>query len=453
MADSKPGLAITAAEFFAADRLAADATLGGAELHKAFWRLKGMLTEKARQERFWAATNEALAQANQELAERSQELKAAREQLLALNQELELRVAAQVEEIVSRSREIAQLNLQLQIKVQERSRELAIALAKLAQREECDFKAGDVLDARVRIAHQIGRGGMGQVYRAEDLLTGQEVAVKIMRPESVGSPIELRRFIEEARNAAVISHPAIVRTLHLDVTPDGAAYQIMEYVRGVDLGQYLDQRVLAPGPAVRIAAALADVLASAHERGLIHRDVKPSNILLSWDEPGMRLLDFGLSKVVAFDAGLAPPLADSESVPMTLAGQIMGTPHYLSPEQIRDSRNITAAIDVYSLGATLFHMLAGKPPFFAQDMMSICVAHLSERAPDLRLWMPIIPDTLAELVIRCMAKSAAERPSARQLASELTALADALQAPNTASCALQALKSLTRLNDTEPPPV
>ena len=272
MADHPSQSSITAAEFFESERLAKEASLSGAELTKVFWRIRGLLKEQARQERFWASTNQALDQANRDLEQRSRELKEARAALLTLNQELERRVAEQVEEILSRSQEVEALNTQLQIKVQERSRELAMALSQLARHTQPALKEGDILGERVRIVRLIGRGGMGRVYLGDDLLTGQQVAVKLLLPEAVCGPEELQRFIDEAQYAATVSHPGIVRTLHVDVTDEGTPYQLMEYIRGAPLAKRIGQGPIAAGPAARLIAAVADALAAAHAQGVVHRD-------------------------------------------------------------------------------------------------------------------------------------------------------------------------------------
>lgn len=431
---------ITAALLFDSDRPLEDAFLDGAELQKVFWRVKGLLKEKARQETFWAATNQALENVNQQLAQRTQELREARAELLALNQDLERRVAEQVQEIVRRSREVDTLNIQLQLKVQERSRELAAALSQLARQPQVTLSEGDVVGERVRIVRLLGRGGMGRVYLGEDLLTKQQVALKLLLPEVVCGTEDLQRFISEAQCAAAVSHPGIVRTLHIDVTEDGTIYQIMEYVRGAPLSRRIAQGPLSPGSAARIAAAVSSALAAAHAQGIVHRDMKPANVLLSEHAPSVRLLDFGLSKMTRGNTGAL------DSLSLTLAGQLMGTPQYMSPEQIRDSQRVTSATDVYSLGITLFEAMVGWPPFVATDLAGICLAHLTEKPPDLSARVPEVPRDLAALVQRCLSKQATDRPTAADLATTLSQMADDLRAPDEATCAFSELMSLTQPN-------
>jgi len=435
-----PKSEISASLLFEADNLPADACLTGTELQRAFWRIKGMLKEQARQERFWAATNEALDQTNRALKERTDELNEARRALLVLNQDLERRVDAQVHEIVRRSHEVEALNMQLQIRVQERSRELATALAQLARQSHVSFGPGDVIGERVRIVRLLGRGGMGRVYLGDDLLTGQQVAVKLLLPEVQYGSEQLQRFVNEVRYAATASHPGIVRSLHIDVTSEGQLYQIMEYVRGAALSRRIAHGPLAAGPACRVLAAVAEALAAAHDKGIVHRDIKPGNILLSEREPGVRILDFGISKTMNVDHGDMP---DSE---MTLAGQLIGTPEYMSPEQIRDSQHVTVASDIYGVGITLFHALSGLLPFAADSVAGLCMAHLMAPPPDIRTRVAEVPESLAVLLLRCLAKRASERPSAMELATSLHQIADGLHTADVGACAAAELAYL--LNNT-----
>lgn len=433
---------ITDSEFFEVDKLSEDASLQGEALQRAFWRVKALVLNQARQKAFWASTNEALEQAYHELAQRGAELKQARAELLQLNVELERRVAQQVEEIVRRSREVEALNLQLQYKVQLRSQELAAALKQLAAHLSHPLSSGDILGDRVRIKRELGRGGMGRVYLADDLLTDQEVAVKLLQPEVIGGPADIQRFISEARAASAISHSGIVSTLHIDVTEQGQCFQIMPYVPGHPLSARIQQGPIDPGATARIGAAGAEALAAAHARQIIHRDVKSSNIMLSFEPPAVRLLDFGLSKRI--------PMADArdnDELTVTIAGAVMGTPHYISPEQIQNSATVTAVSDVYSLGVVLFEMLSGHPPFQAADVTGLFLAHLQQPVPDLTDIPGGLPDALRSLVHRCLAKRPMERPLAANLAQELTAIADIIGARDVYTCTQHELGRLPRFSD------
>ena len=273
---------ISAHEFLQAEMLDETSVLRGKDLQRALWALRGMRKELARKEQFWAATNDNLAAAYRTLEERTEELRATREALVQLNQSLEQRVEKQVDEIVGRARQIEALNLQLQQKVHERSRELTAALHRLSNdRRMQPLGSGDVLASRARIRRILGQGGMGTVYLCDDLLTGLPVAVKLMHPGIGPSSTSLHRFLGEASAASAISHPGVVKTLHVDVTSDGQVFQIMEYVDGIDLATRAQQAALPIPACTRIAAQIATALTAAHRCGVVHRDTTRKNKICS----------------------------------------------------------------------------------------------------------------------------------------------------------------------------
>ena len=347
---------------------------------------------------------------NRRLSEQAAELTAARGTLLDLNGSLERRVQAQVQEILTHAQEIDALNAQLRVQVQERSRELAEALRRLSGRDAAPrpLDPGTVLAGRVRLGRSLGRGGMARVYRALDLLTGSEVAVKLLDAKVNFDARDLQRFIDEAAAAAAIQHPAIVKTLHVDVSDNGHPFLIMELVEGVTLDAVLSAGAIPPARCASIAYVVADALAAAHRAGVVHRDIKPGNLILCSDAPSVRVLDFGIAK----------SLAASERPTWTQTGGLLGTPAYMSPEQFEHAEAVTPASDVYSLGAVMFEMASGSRPVPALDVPP----RLAERAPH-------VPAALAALVDRCRARDAAARPSARQLSEQLVALLDAQPGP------------------------
>lgn len=390
--------------------------LGGAALVKAYWTLKGRAQELGRQQAFWAATNEALQDAYHELAQRTRELHEAREELLALNRELEQRVATQVVEIVARAQEVEALNVQLQLKVQERSRELRRALAQLQAGGGADeLHPGEMFAERVEISGILGRGGMGVVYLGRDLLLRKPVALKLLR--RAVDPVALERFLAEVTAVASISHPGVVRTLHVDITPGGQLYHLMEYVEGITLARRLVRAPLEPTTAAVLFARLAAALAAAHEAGVVHRDIKPSNIILCSSTPEVRILDFGISKLF------------NEHAPggeLTRADELVGTPRYMSPEQITSPTRVTASADVYSLGIVLYEAVSGELPYDAQDVSALFHAHVHDPPRDLLRDAPAVPAALAQWVARCLDKDPGARPSARALAQALQAIAGEL---------------------------
>jgi eukaryotic-like serine/threonine-protein kinase len=354
-----------------------------------------------------------------------------RESLAALNTGLERRVDEQVSEIVKRAQEVEQLNAQLRERVRARSSELSIALAKLAQDREIDgsLRRGVLLGDRFEVGNVIGQGGMGVVYEGIDRTTSARVAIKVIQAGSSQQLAALRRFLREAKACATVAHPAIVRVLHVDVSDDGMFFQVQELIDGRPLRT--GGHAWEPGVVARFGSVLCDGLAAAHDLGIVHRDVKPSNVLLTRTAPGMKLFDFGIAKL--YEEGHSLEEADG-----THTGVILGTPAFMSPEQVEGMRAVTAASDVYAAGLILFLLLTGKHPFDGERTLhGIVYSHLCVPAPDARTLLPSVPEALAELVSRCLEKDPILRPSARDLGRKLAAVADEQQVP--------ALEVLTRV--------
>jgi serine/threonine-protein kinase len=345
--------------------------------------------------------------------------------LATLNADLERRVEAQVSEIVKRAEEVDRLNAQLRAAVRTRSNELSVALAQLAQRREGDGRLhpGTVLGERFEVAEFLGQGGMGVVYAGIDRTTGERVAIKVVQASSARQLDSLHRFLREARATATVSHPAIVRALHVDVTDDGMLFQVHDLVSGVTLQRHVDDRLAwEPGLAARAGAALCDALAAAHDVGVVHRDVKPSNIMLTLADPGLKLLDFGVAK-------LYEDAREGDSTGRTASGVILGTPAYMSPEQLEGLHEVTAAADVYATGVILFQLLTARLPFDDRTRQSIAFSQLFIAPPDVRTIAGQVPESLAALVSRSLDKDPLARPQARELADALRGIADALDAP------------------------
>ncbi|MCB9570491.1 MAG: protein kinase [Kofleriaceae bacterium] len=342
-----------------------------------------------------------------------------------LNGDLERRVQAQVAEIVARAGEIDRLNHHLRTQVIDRSRQLAHALKALGKGEALPLAPGVTLDGRVEIREQIGVGAMGEVYRGADRILARDVAVKVLRADSGVSTDLWVRFAAEAEAAAAIHHPAVVPTLHVGIADDGRLYQLQELADGVPLSRLLeDGGPWAPGAAARVGAGLAEALAAAHAAGIVHRDVKPGNVMVGTTAPAVRLLDFGVSKVLGSDAD---------------AGIVVGTPAYMAPEQMTASTAVDAAADVYATGVVLHELIAGTRPFVGGTATLLDPAG---RAAPPRLSAQEAPPALAALIQRCLAPDPAARPTAAALAAELTAIADAAGAP--AAHALPRPRSATR---------
>ena len=256
-----------------------------------------------------------------------------------------------------------------------------------------------------RIESFLGRGGQGMVYLAEHVHLGRKVALKVLAPELATDEAFRRRFIQEARLAASLDHPNILDVYDAGEA-DGQLFLAVRYVRGDDLATLIQREgALAPERAVRLLAGVAEGLDAAHAGGLVHRDVKPGNILIE-PGPGGRehpfLCDFGLTKQVATSG------ADTGTGPLTRTGFFVGTPEYSAPEQI-ESKVLDGRADQYSLGCVLFQSLTGRLPFPRDSLGSALVAHMVEpppRATDVR---PGLPARIDGVVQRAMAKSPSDR--------------------------------------------
>jgi YVTN family beta-propeller protein len=267
------------------------------------------------------------------------------------------------------------------------------------------METGTVL-AGYRIEHEIGRGGMGVVYLAVQERLTRRVALKLISPDLAGDPGFRRRFERESRVAATIEHPHAVPLYEAGETDDGTVYLVMRYVEGTDLRALLArEQWLETDRAAALIAGVAGALDAAHERGLVHRDVKPANVLIG--EVGGQewpyLTDFGLSKLTTGSSDL------------TDSGEWLGTLDYASPEQIQ-GQAVDARSDVYSLGCVLFETLTGRIPFERPDHVAKLYAHLNDPPPSLAEAAPDVPEAFAQVVERALAKDREGRfPSAGDL--------------------------------------
>jgi serine/threonine protein kinase len=273
----------------------------------------------------------------------------------------------------------------------------------------------DIQIAGYRIEARVGRGGMGEVYRAVQLDLGRRVALKILAPQLAADDRFRRRFLRESRIAASIDHPSIIPIYQTGEQGD-LLYIAMRYVDGPDLATLLRREGrLEPARVLAIMAQVASALDAAHERGLVHRDVKPANILLTTGRAGSDghcyLCDFGLIKQV-----------DSEQVAsaLTATDQFVGTIPYVAPEQIEGTA-VDGRTDVYSLGCVLFHCLTGSVPFEGTNDVEVVFAHLGKPPPPLSARAPDLPPAMDAVVARAMAKSKDDRwPTCSSLVAALT---------------------------------
>jgi predicted Ser/Thr protein kinase len=269
-----------------------------------------------------------------------------------------------------------------------------------------------IIAGRFRIECEIGRGGMGTVYRATHLGLERPVAVKIIKTEFASDPHVTDRFLREARTMARLRHPHAAMIFDAGNLPDGRHFIIMEFVEGATLSETLqrDGRFTAQR-AVRIASDICDVLGEAHSLGIIHRDLKPSNIILN--ERGVCVLDFGVAKV------LQTTSADNVATHATTgSGAIVGTPRYMSPEQCMGQR-IDVRSDLYSLGVCLYEMLAGRPPFVDALASAVLVKQATAQPTPLSALCPELPRPLAQAIHTLLAKQPENRPRSAAAARSL----------------------------------
>jgi tRNA A-37 threonylcarbamoyl transferase component Bud32 len=336
--------------------------------------------------------------------------------LADVNAELERRVEAQVAEIRRHARDVELLNLQLQQRVIDRSRELAAALARLAEASHLDGPpVGSLLNDRVRLLRTLDSGSMGAVFEGVDYATNVRVAVKTIHRRRIADVTSLQRFLAEARAAAAVSHEGIARTFDVDVTEDGTLFHVMELLEGETFADWLAHTPRRPiGAVVRPLRVIAEALAAAHAAGIVHRDVKPANIMLIDEPPGAKLLDFGVAKL----------LAPADATPkLTEADVFVGTAAYMAPEQGRSAATCTPAADVYSLGVVLYEALAGASPHGLAIGTDISAYH-AEPPEDVCELSPAVPAPLAALVMRCLDHEPRRRPDGASLAAELEPFAE-----------------------------
>src|SRR5438270_4873738 len=286
---------------------------------------------------------------------------------------------------------------------------------------------GTVLDGQYQIEGVLGKGGMGAVYRARHILLGDRVAIKVLPPEMRSNTEWLRRFQREGQAARRFRHPNAVTVYDLRTSGDGTIYLVMEYVEGNTLDAELKKRGrFSPAEAVAVLIPVMSVLNAAHAMGVVHRDLKPENIMIgkpsTGGEPVVKLLDLGIAKL--------REVAGSEktgNTNLTVAGQMLGTPYYMSPEQWGElphdgNSEIDGRADIYSLGVVIYELIAGKRPFGGLTLAELRRQHVSIMPLPLHEAVPGVPEAFSRAIARSIAKDRGERQStAGELESELVA--------------------------------
>ncbi len=262
------------------------------------------------------------------------------------------------------------------------------------------------LEGRYRIEQLLGAGGMANVYKGTDMQTGKLVAVKVLKQEYVNNPDLVRRFKNEAKAISLLNHPNITKVYDVSVS-DELQYIVMEYIEGITLKEYMEYRAkaLTYKETVHFIMQILAALQHAHDKGIVHRDIKPQNIMLLADGT-IKVMDFGIARF-------------SRSESRTITDKAIGSVHYISPEQARGNPTDLRA-DLYSVGVMMYEMLSGTLPFESDSPVSVAIKQISEEAKPLRELNPAVPEALAAITARAMAKDPAERyPSAREMMADL----------------------------------
>ena len=265
------------------------------------------------------------------------------------------------------------------------------------------------------VEHELGEGGFAHVFAVTDRKLSRQIAVKVLRPEFTGSDVSVQRFIREAESAAKLNHPNILPIFFV-----GEGEELVYFGMPLVAGETLDARLRREGQlveeeVVRIGSDIADALAEAHAHGLVHRDIKPQNVMLQGEQRRVLVADFGIAKAAA-----------GSGERLTSTGTVIGSPHYMSPEQAAGGAEVDARSDIYSLGIVLWEMLAGEVPFDGPTTQGILIQHLTKAMPALRTRRPNVSTQLDRIVARCTEKKPDDRfQTAGEVAAALKARASA----------------------------
>ena len=270
------------------------------------------------------------------------------------------------------------------------------------------LKIGSLVDGRYRISARIGHGGMAEVYEGHDVISKKMVAIKLIREDVMNNPVNLMRFKNEASIAASLNHPNIVRVINHG-TIDGIPYIAHEYIKGQTLKEVLDFRSSLPlEEAVDIMMQLSAALYYAHQHGIVHRDVKPDNIYVMGDGT-IKLGDFGIAQ------------ADTTQLTKD-SNEIVGSVYYLAPE-ITSGRPATAQSDIYAAGVTFFELITGRVPYLKESAVDIAVAHVKEKFPSVKKFLPNCPYEVEKIINKCVKKNPRDRyETANDLYNDLLAI-------------------------------
>jgi serine/threonine-protein kinase len=281
------------------------------------------------------------------------------------------------------------------------------AMSAATTRIEDWVPTGEPLGGKYLLLDVLGEGGMGVVLSGQHVQLGYRVAIKLLRPESAAHPEAATRFLREGRAAAQIASEHVVRVSDVGTLPSGIHYLVMELLDGVDLAKLLAARhaPLAVEEAVGYVLQAVRGLADAHALGIVHRDLKPANLFLTRRADGsplIKILDFGISKLM---------VQKPSEAALTASGVVMGSPAYMSPEQIRSAKNVDSRADIWALGMILYEMIGGRPAFEADTTPGLLAQIVADPPRPLRQWRPDVSPAVEAIIMRCLEKDPAQRPS------------------------------------------
>jgi serine/threonine-protein kinase len=278
---------------------------------------------------------------------------------------------------------------------------------------------GEVLAGKYKVEDVLGVGGMGVVVAARHLQLEQKVALKFLRPEAMQSKEAVERFLREARNAVRLRSEHVAKVQDVGTLDSGAPYMVMEFLEGADLSRVVHATgSITIEEAVYFVLQTCEAIAEAHSLGIIHRDLKPQNLFVTRrvdGKPLVKVLDFGISKSIDTQSGLS----------LTRTSSIMGSPLYMSPEQMRSSKNVDQRSDIWALGVILYELLTGHVPFEAESVPELCLKVVQDQPESPKATRPEIPEGLSAVVLKCLEKTASNRFSnVAELAAALEPYSD-----------------------------
>ncbi|HVJ91976.1 MAG TPA: serine/threonine-protein kinase, partial [Labilithrix sp.] len=298
-------------------------------------------------------------------------------------------------------------------------------MSSVALSSEISVRPGDVLADKYCVERILGAGGMGVVVAARNLALGKPVAIKMLLPSMLAAPRAVERFEREARAVVQLKSEHVAEVLDIGKLASGAPYIVMELLEGCDFEELLRDRVFSVEEATLYVLQACEAVAEAHGLGIVHRDLKPRNLFLTHrldGTPLVKVLDFGISKWTS---------ADAAAHSLTRTSDVIGSPNYMSPEQIRSAKDVDVRTDVWSLGVVLFELLTGRLPFLADGLPQLCALILEQDAPLLATLRPDVPEELAAIVARCLERRPERRfQTIAELARALESFAPASLRPS-----------------------